>query len=136
MNKKMIDTNYILNELRQGVSTEDMAKSMTDALNAAQEQYNKELAEKAAASKRDEKLDELAEKIAGALNEYTAVATGIDMDKGGITAQEVRDVANELMPLANALRKAVTNDKVKVKVLKDPKDVDSVFAKFFKDFGL
>ncbi len=132
----MIDTNYILNALRQGVSTEDMAKSMTDALNAAQEQYNKELAEKAAASKRDEKLDELAEKIAVALNEYTAVATGIDMGKDGITAQEVRDVANELMPLADALRKAVTNDKVKVKVLKDPKDVNSVFAKFFKDFGL
>lgn len=61
----MFDKNYFLNQLRNGVSMDDMGQALADAMNAAQEAYTAELevAKKAQAdaemaqAKRDMALD-------------------------------------------------------------------------------
>lgn len=119
--------------LAAGKSTDEIAKEFTDALNkAAAEQKAAEEA-KAKSAAKDEKLNEIAQAISFALNEYAVVA-GISDVK--LTRADVRKMLDEFLPVVESIKD------IKVHVAKvDPKKVskkhpEDIFNWFFKEMNI
>ena len=134
----MYNSADILARLRKGETPDDIANEMANALNEAQDALKAEEAKAVQEKEKNEQLNALAARIADDVSEYLEVAAGIKLtDKERMTAEEVRDLADELSPLLDLLK----DMKVSVKKTPHTKTVkiqspEAVFAKFFKDMGI
>ena len=134
----MYNSADILARLRKGETPDDIANEMANALNAAQDALKAEEAKAVQEKEKNEQLNALAARIAADVSEYLEAAAGIKLtDEERMTAEEVRDLADELSPLLDLLK----NMKVSVKKTPHTKTVkiqspEAVFAKFFKDMGI
>ena len=134
----MYNSADILARLRKGETPEDIANEMTNALNEAQDTLKAEEAKAVQKKEKNEQLNALAARIATDVNEYLEVAAGIELtDEERMTAEEVRELTDELSPLLDMLKDA----KITVKKTPHTKTVkiqspEAVFAKFFKDMGI
>ena len=134
----MYNSADILARLRKGETPDDIANEMANALNEAQDALKAEEAKAVQEKEKNEQLNALAARIADDVSEYLEVAAGIKLtDEERMTGEEVRDLANELSPLLDLLKKM----KVSVKKTPHTKTVkiqspEAVFAKFFKDMGI
>lgn len=117
--------------LADGKSAEDIAKEFTDALNKATAEQKAAEEAKAKEDAKSKKKDEIAVAIAHALNEYALVAGFKDVKLRG---SDVREVLDELMPLANSLK----DIKVKVSTTtpKVVKSIDDIFGDFFRELNI
>lgn len=116
--------NDIVARIQKGEKVEDIASEMTAMLNKAQEEIKAQEAKKVAAAEQDAKLNEIADRIAVALQDYLTLM-GIDAE--GLTGAEVRDMLDEFAPLMNKIKN------LKVKIEKAPVDSpEDVFGKWFK----
>ena len=116
--------NDIVTRIQKGEKVEDIASEMTSMLNKAQEEVKAQEAKKVAAAEQDTKLNEIADRIAVALQDYLTLM-GIDAE--GLTGAEVRDMLDEFAPLMNKVKN------LKVKIEKAPLDSpEDVFGKWFK----
>ena len=116
--------NDIVARIQKGEKVEDIANEMTAMLNKAQEEIKAQEAKKVAAAEQDTKLNEIADRIAVALQDYLTLM-GIDAE--GLTGAEVRDMLDEFAPLMNKIKN------LKVKIEKAPLDSpEDVFGKWFK----
>lgn len=134
----MYNSADILARLRKGETPDDIANEMANALNAAQDALKAEEAKAVQEEEKNKQLNALAARIADDVSEYLEVAAGVKLtDEERMTAEEVRELADELSPLLDLLK----NMKVSVKKTPHTKTVkiqspDAVFAKFFKDMGI
>lgn len=116
----------IVARIQKGESVEDMVKEFTDNINKAQAEVKAQEAEKVAAAEKDARLNEIADRIAVALQDYLTIM-GIETE--GLTGAEIRDMLDEFAPLLESLK----NLKVKVEKLPTKKtNPDEVFGKWFK----
>lgn len=116
--------NDIVARIQKGEKVEDIASEMTSMLNKAQEEVKAQEAKKVAAAEQDAKLNEIADRIAVALQDYLTL---MDIDAEGLTGAEVRDMLDEFAPLMNKVKN------LKVKIEKAPLDSpEDVFGKWFK----
>lgn len=116
--------NDIVARIQKGEKVEDIASEMTAMLNKAQEEIKAQEAKKVAAAEQDAKLNEIADRIAIALQDYLTLM-GIDAE--GLTGAEVRDMLDEFAPLMNKIKN------LKVKIEKAPANSpEDVFGKWFK----
>lgn len=116
--------NDIVARIQKGEKVEDIASEMTSMLNKAQEEVKAQEAKKVAAAEQDTKLNEIADRIAIALQDYLTLM-GIDAE--GLTGAEVRDMLDEFAPLMTKVKN------LKVKIEKAPLDSpEDVFGKWFK----
>lgn len=117
--------NDIVARIQKGEKIEDIASEMTAMLNMAQEEVRvQEEAKRSAAAEHDAKLNEIADRIAVALQDYLTLM-GIDAE--GLTGAEVRDMLDEFAPLMNKIKN------LKVKIEKTPAtSPEDVFGKWFK----
>ncbi len=116
--------NDIVARIQKGEKVEDIANEMTAMLNKAQEEIKAQEAKKVAAAEQDAKLNEIADRIAVALQDYLTLM-GIDAE--GLTGAEVRDMLDEFAPLMNKIKN------LKVKIEKAPANSpEDVFGKWFK----
>lgn len=116
--------NDIVARIQKGEKVEDIASEMTAMLNKAQEEIKAQEAKKVAAAEQDAKLNEIADRIAVALQDYLTLM-GIDTE--GLTGAEVRDMLDEFAPLMNKIKN------LKVKIEKAPANSpEDVFGKWFK----
>lgn len=123
--------------LAAGKSSEEIAQEFTDALNKAIEEDT--AAKKAAEAKKvqeekNKELWDIAHDIANALHDYIVVA-GFD-GVGSLSAAEVREVLDEFLPVIESLKNIkIKVDKVPTKV-KSAKNIDDVFADFFRSMNI
>lgn len=116
--------NDIVARIQKGEKVEDIANEMTAMLNKAQEEIKAQEAKKHAEAEQDAKLNEIADRIAVALQDYLTLM-GIDAE--GLTGAEVRDMLDEFAPLMNKIKN------LKVKIEKAPANSpEDVFGKWFK----
>lgn len=116
--------NDIVARIQKGEKVEDIASEMTSMLNKAQEEVKAQEAKKVAAAEQDTKLNEIADRIAVALQDYLTLM-GIDTE--GLTGAEVRDMLDEFAPLMTKIKN------LKVKIEKAPANSpEDVFGKWFK----
>lgn len=116
--------NDIVARIQKGEKVEDIASEMTAMLNKAQEEVKTQEAKKHAEAEQDAKLNEIADRIAVALQDYLTLM-GIDTE--GLTGAEVRDMLDEFAPLMNKIKN------LKVKIEKTPANSpEDVFGKWFK----
>ena len=116
--------NDIVARIQKGEKVEDIASEMTSMLNKAQEEVKAQEAKKVAAAEQDTKLNEIADRIAVALQDYLTLM-GIDAE--GLTGAEVRDMLDEFAPLMTKVKN------LKVKIEKAPANSpEDVFGKWFK----
>lgn len=116
--------NDIVARIQKGEKVEDIASEMTSMLNKAQEEVKAQEAKKVAAAEQDTKLNEIADRIAIALQDYLTLM-GIDAE--GLTGAEVRDMLDEFAPLMTKIKN------LKVKIEKAPANSpEDVFGKWFK----
>ena len=116
--------NDIVARIQKGEKVEDIASEMTTMLNKAQEEVKAQEAKKVAAAEQDAKLNEIADRIAVALQAYLTLM-GIDAE--GLTGAEVRDMLDEFAPLMTKIKN------LKVKIEKAPANSpEDVFGKWFK----
>ena len=116
--------NDIVARIQKGEKVEDIASEMTTMLNKAQEEVKAQEAKKVAAAEQDAKLNEIADRIAIALQDYLTLM-GIDAE--GLTGAEVRDMLDEFAPLMTKIKN------LKVKIEKAPANSpEDVFGKWFK----
>ena len=116
--------NDIVARIQKGEKVEDIASEMTAMLNKAQEEVKVQEAKKHAEAEQDAKLNEIADRIAAALQDYRTLM-GVDIE--GLTGAEVRDMLDEFAPLMNKIKN------LKVKIEKAPVDSpEDVFGKWFK----
>lgn len=116
--------NDIVARIQKGEKVEDIASEMTTMLNKAQEEVKAQEAKQVAAAEQDAKLNEIADRIAVALQDYLTLM-GIDAE--GLTGAEVRDMLDEFAPLMNKIKN------LKVKIEKAPANSpEDVFGKWFK----
>lgn len=117
--------NDIVARIQKGEKIEDIANEMTAMLNMAQEEVRvQEEAKRSAEAEQDAKLNEIADRIAVALQDYLTLM-GIDAE--GLTGAEVRDMLDEFAPLMNKIKN------LKVKIEKAPTNSpEDVFSKWFK----
>lgn len=154
----------LVNKILNGMSTDDIAKEMTDLLNGAVDEVNaieaakvKEAEEKAAAVKKEKEhqalLDSLALNIIDAVNDYLEVAAPELAAKAEdvITPQEIHGTVEsvvKLMDLAESWKalEDVFNSPIKTKkpveftgsrlVDKNTMDYQKIMDEFFKSAGI
>lgn len=116
--------NDIVARIQKGEKVEDIASEMTSMLNKAQEEVKAQEAKKVAVAEQNTKLNEIADRIAVALQDYLTLM-GIDAE--GLTGAEVRDMLDEFAPLMAKIKN------LKVKIEKAPvNSPEDVFGKWFK----
>lgn len=117
--------------LAAGKSADEIVKEFTDALNKASAEQKAAEEAKAKSAAKDEKLNEIAQAISFALNEYAVVA-GISNVK--LTRADVRKMLDEFLPVVESIKD------IKVHVTKTSpkkmKSIDDVFTDFFKSMGI
>ena len=151
----------LVNKILNGMSTDDIAKEMTDLLNGAVDEVNaieaakvKEAEEKAEAAKKEKEhqvfLDCLAMDIINAVNEYLKVAAPEIAAKTEdiITPQDIHDTVDsivKLMDLAEswkALEDVFNPPKKPVELTgsrlvdKNTTDYQKIMDEFFKSAGI
>lgn len=116
----MFDSNSLLEKLRSGVSADALAQELADALNKANdafaEEQEKEAQEKARKTEKTLALQSILDLYTEWFSNYY----------GPIEKLKAEDVISLLDSF----------DSVKVSVKELPVTVDSIFEKFFKDFGI
>ena len=123
----------ILNRVLAGEDQEAIVKEFTDNLNKAVAAKRADEEAKAKSAAKDEKLNEIAQAISFALNEYAVVA-GISDVK--LTRADVRKMLDEFLPVVESIKD------IKVHVAKvDPKKVpkkhpEDIFNWFFKEMNI
>lgn len=125
--------NEILARIQKGENAEDIVKEFTDNINKAQKEVAAQEAAKKASDAKSKKMDEIAVAIAGAMNEYIALA-GVEAEK--LRGAEVRELLDQLLPIIDSLKNvkihvAKTAPKLKEKI----KSADDVFDWFFKEMN-
>lgn len=145
----MIDVNVILARLQEGDSAEDLAAEMSKALNAAeakfQEEKEKAVAE-AKAFEEEAKLNDLAESILLALDEYMSIKYPEAIDVVGIDMDDVAEFRDFLEGLIDSTIKmsslfesfaapAFKVPKTESKAPKKVKTADDKIADFLKTMG-
>ena len=151
----MFDVNEILARLQDGDSVEDVAAEMSKALNAAEQKFQeeKEKAKKAAevaALETETKLNDLAETILLALDEYISIKCPEAMDNEAMdmTVAEFREILDSLLD-AMVKMKSLFGDfamelaplplqvpKTEPKAPKKRMSADDKIADFLKAMGL
>ena len=151
----------LVNKILNGMSTDDIAKEMTDLLNGAVDEVNaieaakvKEAEEKAAAAKKEKEhqafLDCLAMDIINAVNEYLKVAAPEIAAKteDNITPQEIHDTVDSIVKLIDlaeswkALEDVFNPPKKSVELTgsrlvdKNTTDYQKIMNEFFKSAGI
>lgn len=145
----MFDVNEILARLQDGDSVEDVAAEMTKALNAAEQKFQeeKEKAEKAAeiaALEKEVKLNDLAETILLAVDEYLRIKSpefAETFTEEDISVKEFREMLDDLIEsfagmftLSSKLKKL--EEKRPSTAIFTPKTADDKIADFLKTMGL
>ena len=145
----MIDVNVILARLQEGDSAEDLAAEMSKALNAAeakfQEEKEKAVAE-AKAFEEETKLNDLAESILLALDEYMSIKYPEAIDVVGIDMDDVAEFRDFLEGLIDSTIKmsslfesfaapAFNAPKTEFKAPKKVKTAEDKIADFLKTMG-
>ena len=139
----MFDKNYFLNQLRNGVSMDDMGQALADAMNAAQEAYTAELevAKKAQAdaemaqAKRDMALDlidiirDYGHLVAPEAADILDDVNDDDVDAMIVTLDQMFQMMSSMAQLKANLEKAQTTSRI-TPVAKSSKSDDEVLAKF------
>ena len=113
----MFNVEDILAQMKNGISAEDMARNFTESLNKAiqvQEEEKKKEVEK-------QELRAAADDVASHLNQFLETYFGLT-DTQTLTGEEVIEICESMKQLESSMKKML--------------DDDSVFNKFFKDFGL
>jgi hypothetical protein len=139
----MFDKNYFLNQLRNGVSMDDMGQALADAMNAAQEAYTAELevAKKAQAdaemaqAKRDMALDlidiiqDYGHLVAPDAADILDNVGEDDIDAMVATLDQMFQMMSSMAQLKASLEKAQVKSHI-TPVAKPTKSDDEVLAKF------
>lgn len=134
----MFESNDFLVRLQNGETAEQIAASITEALNKAETAYKAELeadrlAKEAEVAKRAN-LQSHAQKVADAMNEMFADCWP---EYGGaeIKAEDIIDISEMVIGLGSMFQKAKTSAPVrKVKVIKS--NADEAIADFLNSVGL
>ena len=140
----MFDKNYFLNQLRNGVSMDDMGQALADAMNAAQEAYTAELevAKKAQAdaemtqAKRDMALDlidiiqDYGHLVAPDAADILDDVGEDDIDAMVATLDQMFQMMSSMAQLKANLEKTYTQVPECKPVTKRAKSDDEVLAKF------
>jgi DNA mismatch repair ATPase MutS len=144
----MFDVNEILARLQNGDSAEDLAAEMSKALNAAEAKFQ-EAKEKAVAEakalEKEAKLNDLAETILLAIDEYISIRCPEAMDTEGVDMEvaEFRELLDELLDSIVKMRElfgdiavpAFKVSKTEPKAPKKLKRADDKIADFLKTMG-
>lgn len=144
----MFDVNEILARLQNGDSAEDLAAEMSKALNAAEAKFQ-EAKEKAVAEakalEKEAKLNDLAETILLAIDEYISIKCPEAMDAEGVDmeAAEFRELLDELLDSIVTMKglfgdfaaPAFKVPKTEPKAPKKLKSADDKIADFLKSMG-
>jgi hypothetical protein len=148
----MFDVNEILARLQDGDSAEDLAAEMSKALNAAETKFQeaKEKAEQAKAQeKKEATLNDLAETILLAIDEYVSVKCPEAMDNEGVdmSVAEFREILDGLLDTMVKMKDLfgdfamefapipVEEVKTKYEAPKKVKTADDKIADFLKTMG-
>jgi hypothetical protein len=148
----MFDVNEILARLQNGDSAEDLAAEMSKALNAAEAKFQ-EAKEKAVAEakalEKEAKLNDLAETILLAIDEYISVKCPEAMDNEGMdmSVAEFREILDGLLDTMVKMKNLfgdfamefapipVKEVKTEPKAPKKLKTADDKIADFLKTMG-
>ena len=155
----MFDMNDILERLRNGQSVDAIASELTDAINKANSTYQAELAAKAAAEKQKaEAIDICCDSIADYVMHYLETAHPdllkeiVEIDEDfEITGDHVKEFLEHavsatapMLKIAKAFGVEEEEDEAEAAKpifkpafkVKDDENLDSVFDKFFKTYGI
>ena len=94
----MYDKNSILEQLRAGVSADEIAAKAAEALNEAIAALT---LENDAKLKREDQLNQYAENIAASITGYFKLAHDITIDE--VPAQDIREMLDKMVPLYRLL---------------------------------
>lgn len=94
----MYDKNSILEQLRAGVSADEIAAKAAEALNEAIAVLT---LENDAKLKREDQLNQYAENIAASITGYFKLAHDITIDE--VPAQDIREMLDKMVPLYKLL---------------------------------
>ena len=144
----MFDVNEILARLQNGDSAEDLAAEMSKALNAAEAKFQ-EAKEKAVAEakalEKEAKLNDLAETILLAIDEYISIKCPEAMDAEGVDLDvaEFREMLDEFLDSIVKMKElfggfaapAFKVPKTEPKAPKKVKTADDKIADFLKTMG-
>lgn len=141
----MFDVNEILARLQDGDSAEDLAAEMSKALNAAEAKFQEEKEQAAKAKVQEQKesdLNELAEIILDAIDEYISIKCPEAMDEEDIDMEvaEFRQLLDDLLDTMVKVKDLFALAPVKVpkaepKVSAKQKSVDDKIADFLNKMG-
>ena len=142
----MFDKNYFLNQLRNGVSMDDMGQALADAMNEAQEAYIAEQAVKVkeaeeaalAQAKRALAIDmvdiiqEYGELVAPDAEDVFTNVSNEDIDAMVESLDQMFNMMSSLMQLKRDLEQATTPKQAVKVATKRPKSDDEVLSNFIK----
>ena len=142
----MFDKNYFLDQLRNGVSMDDMGQALADAMNEAQEAYiaEQEVAKAKAAeanliaAKRALAIDmvdiiqEYGELVAPDAEDVFTNVSEEDIDAMVESLDQMFQMMSSLMQLKRDLEKATAPKQAVKVVAKHPKSDDEVLSNFIK----
>ena len=142
----MFDVNEILARLQNGETMDDIAADISKALTAAEQKFQKEKEKKiaeAAALEKEAKLNDLAETILLALDEYMSIKYPEVMDGEGLEVAEFRELVDNLLDSIVKMKEvfgdfAFTSlqiPKTEYKAPKKVKTADDKIADFLNSMG-
>ena len=130
--------NDILARLQKGETVDEIATSMTRALNTIVAHYNREKEREEAAKKEKEaRLSDLAAQINNNLTEYFRLAApDLANDEISMTAEDMRELMDDMISAARDLKKindifAPSNPTVKTEPT-DEEKIDEAIKQFLK----
>lgn len=134
----MFNETDFLTRLQNGETAEDIAASISAALNEAEKAYNAQLeaerAEKEAKEAQANKVKAHAQKVANAVNEMISECYP-EYSSNPILADEVLDIIESVVRVSDSLNKFLEIKPIqKVKVVTD--NADAHIYKFLEDMGL
>ena len=134
----MFNETDFLTRLQNGETAEDIAASISAALNEAEKTYNAQLeAERAAKEAKEAQTNKVkahAQKVANAVNEMIDECYS-EYASNPITADEVLEIVESVVKISDSLNKFLDIKPVqKVKVVTD--NADAHIYKFLEDMGL
>ena len=153
----MVNSKDILARLQNGEKAEDIANELINALNDANDTYNKEVAESEAKANKVADMQDILDLLHGFCIEYYCDSNEDINEVHGafneLTAEKVIEIVEEasaaVLELDNQLEKwlntfptfpfgKLTKPTVELKVGKDatPADADEVIGRFLKSIGL
>lgn len=144
----MMNVDEILARLQNGETMDDIAADISQALTAAEQKFQEEKEKKiaeAAALEKEAKLNDLAETILLAIEEYVSVKCPEAIDAEGVDMEvaEFREVLDEFLDTMVKMKElfgeftltAVRAPKTEYKAPKKVKTADDKIADFLKTMG-